>query len=47
MSTQVVHVDVLSRSVDSSTGVLKTERLITCRQPIPKWMEKVRPGNTM
>ncbi|KAI9594939.1 PRELI-like family-domain-containing protein [Syncephalis fuscata] len=31
----VVHVDILERRVDPNTGVLHTERLITCKQPIP------------
>jgi hypothetical protein len=38
MSTHVVAVDVLRREVDSTTGVLRTERLITCKQAIPKWL---------
>lgn len=38
MSTHVVAVDVLRREVDSSTGVLRTERLITCKQAIPRWI---------
>ncbi|KAI9892163.1 MAG: hypothetical protein M1814_001621 [Vezdaea aestivalis] len=37
-STHVVAVDTLSRSVDPATGILRTERLITCRQAAPKWM---------
>ncbi|KAJ1990857.1 Phospholipid metabolism protein [Dimargaris cristalligena] len=31
----VIHVETLNRSVDPDTGVLKTERLILCRQPCP------------
>jgi len=38
MSTHVVAVDVLRREVDASTGVLRTERLITCKQAIPSWL---------
>lgn len=38
MSTQVVGVDVLRREVNPTTSVLKTERLITCEQPIPSWL---------
>ncbi|ANB11834.1 Ups2p [Sugiyamaella lignohabitans] len=38
MSTHVVAVDVLRREIDSTTGVLRTERLITCKQAIPSWV---------
>lgn len=38
VSTHVVAVDVLRREVDPVTGVLRTERLITCKQAIPKWI---------
>jgi len=38
MSTHVVAVDVLRREIDPSTGVLRTERLITCKQAIPSWL---------
>lgn len=38
VSTHVVAVDVLRREVDAKTGILTTERLITCQQSIPKWM---------
>lgn len=34
----VLAVDTLSRNVDSETGILRTERLITCQQNAPKWM---------
>ncbi|KAG8528020.1 uncharacterized protein KY384_006936 [Bacidia gigantensis] len=34
-SSHVVGVDTLSRQVDPSTGILVTERLITCTQPAP------------
>ncbi|CAN6643097.1 protein Ups3p, mitochondrial [Trichomonascus vanleenenianus] len=38
MSTHVVAVDTLRREVDPKTGVLTSERLITCKQAIPKWI---------
>lgn len=38
-STHVIAVDTLSRSVDPETGVLRTERLITCRQSVPDWFK--------
>lgn len=38
MSTHVVAVDVLRRELDESTGILRSERLITCKQAIPSWI---------
>lgn len=38
VSTHVVAVDVLRREVDANSGILRTERLITCKQSIPKWL---------
>lgn len=38
MSTHVIAVDVLRREIDSQSGVLRTERLITCKQAIPSWV---------
>jgi len=35
MTPHVVHVDYLSRHVDPSSGILYTERLLTCRQAMP------------
>jgi len=40
-STHVVAVDTLSRSVDPATGVLRTERLITCKQSAPEWLKSL------
>ena len=37
----VIAVDTLSRSVDPDTGILRTERLITCRQSAPEWLKSV------
>ncbi|KAK2070194.1 hypothetical protein P8C59_004709 [Phyllachora maydis] len=37
-STHVTAVDTLSRHVDPETGVLRTERLITCKQSPPAWV---------
>ncbi|KAL2118518.1 hypothetical protein VTJ04DRAFT_8178 [Mycothermus thermophilus] len=44
-STHVVAVDTLSRTVDPETGILRTERLITCRQSAPDWLRKMIGGN--
>lgn len=43
-STHVVAVDTLSRSVDPSSGILRTERLITCKQSAPEWLKSVIGG---
>lgn len=40
-STHVVAVDTISRTVDPDTGILRTERLITCRQSAPDWIKKM------
>ncbi|KAI9866899.1 MAG: hypothetical protein M1830_000993 [Pleopsidium flavum] len=44
-TTHVVAVDTLSRSVDASTGILRTERLITCHQTAPKWIVTLFGGS--
>ncbi|KOS22735.1 Protein UPS2 [Escovopsis weberi] len=38
-SEHVIAVDTLSRRVDPATGILRTERLITCRQAAPDWLK--------
>ncbi|KAK7972276.1 MSF1 domain-containing protein [Apiospora saccharicola] len=40
-SAHVIAVDTLNRSVDPETGILRTERLITCKQSAPKWLQSV------
>lgn len=47
MSTHVVAVDVLRREVDPSSGILRTERLITCQQAIPSWLLAVVGGKNV
>lgn len=42
--SHVIAVDTLSRRVDPSTGILITERLITCRQSVPRWLLKLVGG---
>lgn len=44
-STHVIAVDTLSRTVDPDTGILRTERLITCKQSAPKWLLAMMGGN--
>lgn len=38
-STHVIAVDTLARHVDAATGILRTERLITCKQSAPDWIK--------
>lgn len=45
-STHVTSVDTLSRHVDSSTGILRTERLITCQQACPVWVSSLLGGSS-
>jgi len=45
-SPHVIAVDTLSRRVDPSTGMLRTERLITCQQSAPQWVTSLLGGNT-
>lgn len=42
----VMAVDTLSRHIDQSTGILRTERLITCRQNAPQWVLTILGGDT-
>uniref|UniRef100_A0A060T8N3 ARAD1D04796p n=1 Tax=Blastobotrys adeninivorans TaxID=409370 RepID=A0A060T8N3_BLAAD len=47
MSTHVVAVDVLRREVDPKSGLLTTERLITCQQSIPRWILTLVGGSNV
>lgn len=42
-STHVIAVDTLSRSL-TSDGILRTERLITCKQSAPQWLRTFLGG---
>ncbi|KAH8893268.1 MSF1-domain-containing protein [Thozetella sp. PMI_491] len=42
--THVIAVDTLSRTVDPATGILRTERLITCKQSAPEWLKSIFGG---
>ncbi|KAF2720759.1 MSF1-domain-containing protein [Polychaeton citri CBS 116435] len=37
-TTHVIGVDTLSRTLDPQTQILRTERLITCKQSAPQWL---------
>ncbi|RQM08442.1 hypothetical protein DH86_00000464 [Scytalidium sp. 3C] len=43
-SSHVIGVDTISRHVDPETGILRTERLITCKQSAPKWLQPLLGG---
>jgi hypothetical protein len=43
----VVAIDVLDRRVDPETGILRTERLITCHQTIPGMLNRLCGGCTI
>lgn len=40
--SHVISVDVLDRSIDPKTGILRTERVLGVRQKVPLWVLKVR-----
>lgn len=42
----VLGVDTISRHIDTETGILRTERLITCRQNAPQWVLTILGGDT-
>ncbi|OLN85619.1 Protein UPS2, mitochondrial [Colletotrichum chlorophyti] len=44
-TTHVIAVDTLARTVDQATGILRTERLITCKQTAPRWLASLVGGN--
>lgn len=41
--SHVVTVDVIDRTVDPSTGMIRTERVLGCKQRTPTWIVRVRP----
>jgi len=45
-ASHVLGVDTLSRHVDAATGILRTERLITCKQNAPQWVLTILGGET-
>ncbi|KAK2809337.1 hypothetical protein FQN49_008632 [Arthroderma sp. PD_2] len=45
-STHVVAVDVLAHDINPDTGILRTERLITCNQTAPQWILKLFGGSS-
>ncbi|KIW95223.1 uncharacterized protein Z519_03807 [Cladophialophora bantiana CBS 173.52] len=45
-ASHVLAVDTISRHIDPPTGILRTERLITCQQNAPKWILSILGGDT-
>jgi PRELI-like family len=45
-SSHVMAVDTLSRRIEPDTGILRTERLITCQQTAPQWVVSLLGGGT-
>lgn len=43
-SAHVIAVDTLNRHIDPATGILRTERLITCKQAAPEWLKTIFGG---
>jgi len=39
--THVTTIDVLDRSVDPNTGIIRTERIVGCKQKAPGWIAKL------
>ena len=46
-SPHVIAVDTLSRHLAPDTGILRTERLITCQQTAPAWVVSLLGGSTV
>ena len=45
--THVVSIDTIDRSVDPKTGIIRTERVLGCKQKAPLWIVKVRPPSEL
>lgn len=44
-SGHVVSVDVLDRTIDPTTGIIRTERVLGCKQAAPRWVVKFLGGS--
>lgn len=47
LSTHVISVDILDRQLINNNQTLRTERLIGCLQPIPRWLSFIVGGATV
>lgn len=45
LAAHVVSVDILNRHIDPDTKIMRTERLIACKQPIPRWLRAIVGGD--
>ncbi|KAF9015476.1 PRELI-like family-domain-containing protein [Cyathus striatus] len=43
--SHVISVDVVDRSVDPETGIIRTERILGCKQKAPAWIVKIFGGS--
>ncbi|KAG5352706.1 Protein MSF1 [Termitomyces sp. T112] len=43
--SHVVSIDVVDRSVDPKTGIIRTERILGCKQKAPSWIVKFFGGS--
>jgi len=43
--SHVVSIDVVGRSIDADTGIIRTERLLGCKQKAPIWIVKLLGGS--
>ncbi|KAG6891387.1 hypothetical protein C0992_007610 [Termitomyces sp. T32_za158] len=43
--SHVVSIDVVDRSVDPKTGIIRTERILGCKQKAPSWIVKLFGGS--
>ncbi|KAJ7169465.1 PRELI-like family-domain-containing protein [Mycena filopes] len=43
--SHVVSIDVLDRTVDPKTGIIRTERILGCKQKTPTWIVKIFGGS--
>ncbi|KAF7306564.1 Adrenoleukodystrophy protein [Mycena indigotica] len=43
--THVVSIDVVDRTVDPQTGIIRTERILGCKQKAPGWIVKLFGGS--
>lgn len=39
--SHVLSIDVVDRSVDPQTGIIRTERILGCKQNAPGWIVRV------
>ncbi|KAJ6604216.1 PRELI-like family-domain-containing protein [Mycena vulgaris] len=43
--SHVISIDVLDRTVDRKTGIIRTERIMACKQKTPGWIVKLFGGS--